>query len=142
MAVKQSTDLACRSSNQSGSLVKTSRPRKTKSGYDPHNHIGFKAEVTPERVLKVESAAAMQDINRRIVLSTMARSGPELVEFFRDESNHDTLFFMLEATSGYIDYLKAAVDIAESARARLIVAGEVIASGQKLNSRSKEATND
>lgn len=142
MAVKQSTDLACRSSNQRSVPVKASKPRKAKSGYDPHNHIGFQAEVSSERVLKVETAAATQEINRRIVLSTMARSGAELVEGFRDESSHDALLNMIEATSGYIDYLEAVIDIAKAASARLIVAGEVIASEQKLNNRSTEATND
>ena len=88
----------------------------------------FDAAITDQQLKQMEKLAHGFGINRRIMFVVLARSKAQLVApAVRDDEKMEAPFDMYEAVDAYIDHLKRLTDIAETARARLLVVCSTVA---------------
>lgn len=62
-------------------------------------------------------------VERRMVLATLARSGPQLMEGFKDDAEGEVLLDLVDQMTEYEKHLKALLELTEAARARLLIVG-------------------
>ena len=99
--------------------------RKNTKGNTPTalpKFVDFPAQFTRQQVYGQEARDAI-GVNRRITSALLTRSGRQLVEGFTpfDDKKCKLMDETLQRVTSYRDYAKACVELAEAARARLIV---------------------
>ena len=101
--------------------TKAARSRKPK-----HAPIDFAAALTWEQVEQHEARTDI-GVQRRLTLATLTRSGPELLAGFSgDDETGETLIAAVEQIGEHRDYLKACVELADAAYARLLIVADAI----------------
>ena len=81
--------------------------------------IAFEAVFTDEQVEQIEKEQREWGVNRRIMLAFLSRSGEQLVANAGD-NREDTFEKMRDFITEYRDHLKAGVELADCALARLL----------------------
>lgn len=105
--------------------AKTPAARSTRAKAKPAL-INFAPALTWEQI---ENHEARTDIGvqRRLTLATLTKSGPELLAgFCAADDNGDTLIAAVEQIGAHRDYLKACVELADAAYARLLIVADAI----------------
>lgn len=100
-------------------------PEANNQPYIPtKSDLNFEPALTMEQVQKHESN---NDINvrRRMVMLCLTKSGQELYDGLIKDEDGELLVELMEQTSEYISYLKAALELAESVEARLYIVASV-----------------
>lgn len=95
----------------------------------------FEPVLSLELVNKLESQYnETWGITRRMMLLTLTHSGEQLVQGLVIPSDlsvaYSELAYIIEAIDAYCKHLSASLDLAETARARLIAAGKFLSSTQ------------
>ncbi len=115
--------------------TRTTRPPKGATIKEEPSALAFEPAFTEKQVCDVE---ASYDTNwgerRRLTMIALARSKLQLTEGFRP--NPDSLFDMIDEITSYRDHLVDALELTNSAIARLLIVGETLAkeeTGQSAN---------
>ncbi|MCW5624172.1 MAG: hypothetical protein KIT73_05590 [Burkholderiales bacterium] len=101
-------------------------PRKTpKKERRKMAQLDFEPALTDAQVDAVEASYnASWGVRRRVMQQVLLKSKAELVEAFsKGEEGEDAAVFATEMIREYKEHLEAGIDLAESALARLTVAG-------------------
>jgi hypothetical protein len=95
----------------------------------------FKAVFTDEQVKSFEAGHnETWGVKRRLLMMTMARSSKEMLENFAPlvtDNDGDAFFELYEQIKDYRDHLKAGVEMADAAMARLLWVGQYIANREE-----------
>jgi hypothetical protein len=109
---------------------KSSRAKKTVTrcqGMFELGQIDFDAVLTNEEFQEYEATQnETWGVNRRIAMITLARSKAQLVGGFGKAGNTDALLEMIERVQDWSDHLKASIEMAEMASARLMAVASAI----------------
>ena len=89
---------------------------------EPTPPADFKAALT-DKQMEDFGRPDLFGVERRIVLATLARSGPQLMESFKDDAEGDLLMDIVDQMTEYEKHLKALLEFTEAARARLLIVG-------------------
>lgn len=90
---------------------------------EPLAPADFSAALTDEQVADF-GAPDLFGLERRIMLAALGRSGPQLLEGFRDSP--EVLVDVLEHVADLQKHLAALTELATSAEARLLIVGQLI----------------
>lgn len=93
--------------------------------------LDFQPAMTPAEVFSAEAEYnETWGVKRRIAMVTLTKSRAELTACFLSvDKGVDAMFSMIEEITELRDHLKAGASLAESAIARLLIAGQAAAKG-------------
>jgi hypothetical protein len=96
---------------------------------EPNNReilMSIQPAITLEQIEEREAHEIEDGRTRRAMLVMLTRTGPEILDFVRDDESGELLTNLIEAFEAYKSHLRALADLTESVQARLLAAAGVI----------------